>query len=253
MAGLFTVVGGFLAIHKRMANRGALACALGFAAGAMILVSFAEILPASLASLGKDYNGWAPIVAYTAFFGGMLIVAVIDKLLPQSLNPSEYEGAEDNLSRTDTRYLLRGGLLVAAAIGLHNVPEGLVTFVATLQDPQLGLTLAIAIAIHNVPEGIAVAAPVYAATKSRRKALAITATSGIAEPIGALAGYVILGSLLPESLMGALFAAVGGMMVFICLDELLPAARRYQTSNHQTIYAVILGMAVMALSLILLS
>lgn len=256
LAGLFTLLGGLLVLFKRSLPRGLLASALGFSAGAMLFVSFAEMLPLSQQSLTKGYGEFAPAITFGAFFFGILLVLLIDKFLPKSINPSEREGLEnqpcDGLSPKEAKRLMRSGLLVAVAIGLHNFPEGLVTFVGTLQDPKLGLALAVAIAIHNIPEGVAVAAPIYAATKSRKKAFAYTAFSGLAEPAGALAGYVLLGLFLPQVLVGALFAAVAGMMVFISLDELLPAARRYQTSSHQVIYSCVTGMAVMALSLLLL-
>ena len=256
LAGLSTLIGGLLGLHKNIIRRGTLAVALGFAAGAMLLVSFVEMIPAAQLSIAKEYGNAALAITLAAFFVGMLLVAVIDRLLPDSLNPAEREGLEnephDGLSSSERKRLKRSGLLVALAIGLHNFPEGLVTFVGTMQDPHLGIVLAIAIAIHNIPEGIAVAAPVYAATGSRKKAFAYTTLSGLAEPIGAIAGYVVLAAILPPGLIGALFASVAGMMVFISLHELLPAAGRYASSKHQVIYGTMSGMAVMAASLVLL-
>lgn len=256
LAGMATLIGGFLAMHKRFIQRDMLAMALGFAAGAMLLVSFVEMLPAAQQSIAKAVGDHAMAITFAAFFAGMLLVAVIDKLLPHSVNPSEHEGSENRahagLNLAESRRLMRSGLLLALAIGLHNFPEGLVTFIGALENPQLGIALAVAIAIHNIPEGIAVAAPIYAATKSRKKAFWYTALSGVSEPLGALAGYIILAAILPVQLLGVAFAVVAGMMVFICLDELLPAARRYETSSHQTIYGAVAGMGVMALSLVLL-
>tara|TARA_B100001245_G_scaffold213665_1_gene179700 strand:+ start:811 stop:1614 length:804 start_codon:yes stop_codon:yes gene_type:complete len=256
LAGLSTLIGGFLAMHRAMVRREVLAIALGFAAGAMLLVSFVEMIPVAQESIAAEYEGWAMAITLGSFFAGMAIIGVIDRFLPRSVNPSKREGLEnqprDGLSKLETKNLMRSGLLVAIAIGLHNFPEGLVTFVGALQDPQLGVLLAVAIAIHNIPEGIAVAAPVYAATHSRRQAFKYTAISGFAEPLGAVLGYVLFAAILPESLIGALFAGVAGMMVFISIDELLPAARRYATSDHQAVYGTIAGMAVMALSLVLL-
>lgn len=256
LAGLSTLVGGLLALHKSFIKRSVLAGALGFAAGAMLLVSFVEMLPAAQQAITPQYGKYAVAIVMAAFFIGIILIGIIDRFLPKSVNPSKREGLEnqpnDGLTARESKRLMRDGLLVAIAIGLHNFPEGLVTFIGTLQDPSLGVMLAVAIAIHNIPEGIAIAAPVYAATRSRKKAFWYTALSGIAEPIGALAGYLLLAAILPPSLLGALFAAVAGMMVFICIDELLPAARRYETSPHQTIYGCVAGMAVMALSLVLL-
>ena len=143
------------------------------------------------------------------------------------------------------------GLFTALAIGIHNFPEGLATFTAAIQDPELGLAIAIAIAIHNIPEGIAVSVPVYFATGSRKKAFTLSFLSGLSEPIGALVGYAILWPIMNETIFGILFASVAGIMVFISLDELLPAAREYG-EHHLSIYGLLSGMAVMALSLLLL-
>ena len=147
--------------------------------------------------------------------------------------------------------LMRMGVLSALAIGIHNFPEGLATFTAALKDPELGIAIAIAIAIHNIPEGIAVSVPVFYATGNRKKAFSLSFLSGLAEPIGALVGYLILLPIMSEITFGILFAGVAGIMVFISLDELLPAAREYG-EHHLSIYGLLCGMAVMALSLLLL-
>ena len=143
------------------------------------------------------------------------------------------------------------GLLTALAIGIHNFPEGLATFTAALDDATLGVAIAVAIAIHNIPEGIAVSVPIYQATGNRKKAFYLSFLSGLAEPVGALIGYLILMPFISPGVLGAVFAIVAGIMVFISLDELLPAAREWG-EHHISIYGVISGMAIMALSLILL-
>lgn len=257
VAGLATSVGGLLAVHDKVRERGTLAFALAFSAGAMILVSFMEILPKGVRALTEqhgDREGQA--YAYLTFFVGIGVVAAIDRLLPASLNPSEIEGREASLTPADVRVnarLLRSGLLVAVVVSLHNFPEGLSGFLATLDDPSVGIALAVAIAIHNVPEGIAVAAPIYGATGNRRKAFWYAAGSGLAEPVGAVAGYFLLRLFLSEDSFSLIFGFVAGMMVFISVDELVPAAHRYQTRAHQTVYGLVGGMCAVALSLVLLS
>jgi ZIP family zinc transporter len=146
--------------------------------------------------------------------------------------------------------LLRTGLITAGAIALHNFPEGLATFFSALHDPKLGLAIAGAIAIHNIPEGIAVSVPVYYATHDRKKAFLFSFLSGLAEPLGGLIGWIFLSSFMSESLLGILFGLVAGIMVFISLDELLPASREYG-EHHLSMYGLVGGMAVMALSLLL--
>jgi len=147
---------------------------------------------------------------------------------------------------------MRVGVFSAIAIGIHNFPEGLATFMAALTDLSLGIPIAIAIAIHNIPEGIAVSVPIYYATGSRKKAFFYSFSSGLAEPVGALIGWLILLPFMNSLLFGIVFAATAGIMIFISLDELLPAAREYG-EHHLSIYGLISGMGVMALSLLLLA
>ena len=200
-------------------------------------------------------EGQAMGLAYLSFFLGIGLVLSIDRFLPAPLNPGETEGREDELAspsgQRQTTSLLRSGLLVAIVLGLHNFPEGMATFFATYTDPTMGLTLATAIAIHNVPEGIAVAAPVLAATGSRVKALWWATASGLPEPLGGLLAAALVAWVLPESLFGILYGLVAGMMVFLAIDELLPAAWRYQTDKHQTVYGMIAGLGLVAFSLVL--
>jgi len=150
------------------------------------------------------------------------------------------------------------GLFTALAIGIHNFPEGLTTFLAALQDPGLGLAIAIAVALHNIPEGISVAVPVFYATGSRKKAFLYSALSGLAEPIGAIIAYVAIrfflgggAGVIPPEIMGVLFGGVAGIMVYISLDELLPTSRAYGR-GHDSLFGLVAGMLVMALSLLLM-
>lgn len=144
------------------------------------------------------------------------------------------------------------GLLTAFAVCLHNFPEGLATFVSTLGSTSAGIGIAIAIAVHNIPEGICVALPIYYATGSKWKAFMWASISGISEPLGAVVGYFALYG--DTSLSFAIvFALVAGMMVYISLKELIPMALRYDPKDTVSTTCVILGMAVMAASLLLFS
>jgi ZIP family zinc transporter len=144
--------------------------------------------------------------------------------------------------------LFKTGFLVTMGIGIHNLPEGMATFVGTMQNPKLGLIIAIAIALHNIPEGIAMSVPVWVATGSRKKALFWSAVSGAAEPLGALLAALVLLPFLTHVLLGVILAAVAGIMIYIALDELVPVGCSFQHENL-SILGVIAGMAVMALSL----
>lgn len=251
-AGLSTGIGSALAFFTKKTNTKFLSISLGFSAGVMIYVSFVEILAKANSSLsefmGETRGGWITIAA---FFGGILFIALIDKLIPSVENPHEIKKVEDMENPNSKTRLMRMGVFTALAIGIHNFPEGLATFTAALNDPELGIAIAVAIAIHNIPEGIAVSVPVYYATGSRKKAFTLSFLSGLAEPIGAIVGYLLLMPLMNEMVFGILFAAVAGIMVFISIDELLPAAREYG-EHHLSIYGLLAGMAIMALSLQLL-
>ena len=143
------------------------------------------------------------------------------------------------------------GAFAALAIAIHNFPEGIATFISTAKEPALGIPIAIAIAIHNIPEGISVAVPVFYGTGSKKEAFLYSFISGIAEPLGGLFAYLIFMNNASDSMIGFIFSVVAGIMAFISLDELLPAAEEYG-NHHTTIYGTVLGMFFMALSLFLL-
>jgi len=253
-AGLATGIGSACAVCAHRTNTKFLCVSLGFSAGVMIYVSFVEIFAKArdiLASRLGDSAGYQAAVA--AFFSGVLFIAVIDRLIPSFGNPHEMHRVEE-IDRADAdadfRPLYRMGLFAAIAIAIHNFPEGMATFTATLSDPTIGIPIALAIAIHNIPEGIAVSIPIFYATGSRNKAFVYSFLSGLAEPLGAVIGYMLLMIFFSSLVMGILFAAVGGIMVFISLDELLPAAQKYG-EHHLAVYGLIAGMAVMAVSLLL--
>ncbi len=255
-AGLATGVGSLMSFFSKEFNPKFLAASLGFSAGVMLYVSMIEIFVKAKDSLtgalGAKPGYWATL---GAFFAGIAIIALIDKLIPNYENPHEMhfnpEEAIEKEGHNDKK-LMRMGLFSALAIGIHNFPEGLATFMAALADPALGISIAIAIAIHNIPEGVAVSAPIYYATKSKKKAFWLSLLSGVSEPIGALIGYFLLREYFNDVTFGIVFASVAGIMVYISLDELLPTAEEYG-EHHIAIGGVIAGMAVMALSLVLMA
>lgn len=252
LAGIATVLGGLLATHKSILNRGTLAVALGFSAGAMLYVSFTDILGKSIDSFSELYDG---VAAYgfmaVSFFVGIGIMVVADRLIPKDINPNDQEGKKSTRANA-RRALMHSGLFIGLALCLHNFPEGFLVFMTAYDDPNVGLAIAIALAIHNIPEGIAIAAPLYTATKNRLKSVGLAGLTGLAEPVGAVIGFLLLQNFLTPTVFGWVFGVVAGMMVFICIDELLPAAKRYETKQHQTTYGFIAGMGVLALSITML-
>jgi len=211
---------------------------------------FQEAKLSLIRALGTTAGEWATV---GAFFGGVFLIALIDQFVPSIENPHEMrkvEAIENTDSLVDGSKLMRLGLFTALAIAIHNFPEGLATITSAINNPSLGIAIAIAIAIHNIPEGIAVSIPIYYATGDKKKAFKLSFLSGLSEPIGALIGYLILFRFINDVVFGVLMAAVAGIMIFISLDELLPTAREYGEA-HLSIYGLIAGMIVMAVSLLL--
>lgn len=258
-AGLSTGIGSLIAFTAKRTNTKLLSTSLGFSAGVMIYVSFIEIFPNAKEALTSSFGDkLGTFYTVCAFFGGMLLIALIDKVIPSFENPHEIQKIEDMNNEAQAknfRKLYRMGIMTALALAIHNFPEGLATFVTALTDPSVGIAIAIAIAIHNIPEGIAVSVPIYYATGSKKKAFWLSFLSGLSEPLGAIVGFLLIVPFVSEANMqiidGIVLSAVGGIMVFISLDELLPSAEEYG-EHHLSIYGLVAGMVVMALSLLVL-
>ncbi|MCH4895842.1 zinc transporter ZupT [Marinilabiliaceae bacterium JC040] len=255
IAGLSTGIGSAIAFFAKRTNTNFLAISLGFSAGVMVYVSLVEILQEGMAALSRDCGSTAGHwYAILSFFGGILVIMIIDKLVPSFENPHEIRSVESmqEAPQIHNKGLARMGLMSALAIGIHNFPEGIATFTAGLGSPEIAIPLTVAIAIHNIPEGIAVSVPIYYATGNKKKAFILSFLSGLSEPVGAIIAFVMIYFFtgLSESVIGILFSSVAGIMVFISLDELLPAAEKYG-KHHQAIMGLVAGMLVMAVSLAL--
>lgn len=264
IAGLATGIGACTAFFAKSTNKKFLCGALGFSAGVMLYVAMIEIFGKAMSSsteyAGDIAGGW---IVVGSFFGGILLIAAIEKLIPSVENlckkrdgeespvRAELLGEPESDERTGERArLMRMGVVTALALAIHNFPEGLATFVSALNDPELAVPVVVAISIHNIPEGIAVSVPMYQATGSRVKAFLFSFLSGLAEPVGALLGWLILMPFMNELAFGVIFAVVSGIMVYIAIAELLPSAREYGSGGLVTLGAVV-GMAVMAVSIML--
>lgn len=285
-AGMATGIGSIIAFTAKRTNYRFLSVATGFSGGVMLYVSFVEILFKGADALAVQYGDyWCHWINTASFFGGMLLIGIIDNMIPAGENPHEIhaetelsplhnpsaplpdftppetlarasEGLHDHTAHHHK--LMRMGLFTALAIGIHNFPEGLATFLAALHDPSLGVAIAVAIALHNIPEGISVSVPIFYATGDRRKAFWWSMVSGLAEPVGAGIAFLAISlftkgkaDVVPPQLMGILFGGVAGIMVYISLDELLPTSRAYG-KGHDSLLGLVSGMLVMALSLLLM-
>lgn len=245
LAGLSTGIGSIFSLFSKTDGKKFLSFCLGLSAGVMVYISLTELMgeaQKSFSAFWGEKNGG--LFSALAFFFGMALMALIDRLVPENVNPHETKSMENHDKR-----LMRTGIMTAVAMAVHNFPEGFATFAAALHSFELALPTAFAVAVHNIPEGISVAVPIYHATKSRKKAFLYSFASGLAEPLGAILGFLLFMPLIKNpAFMGAVYAAVAGIMVYISVDELLPASRQYG-HHHLSVYGFALGMAVMALSL----
>lgn len=252
LAGLATMFGALIVFVSKSDNKKFLSSALGFSAGVMIFISFMEMMPMAQENFMKtmsDKNAQWMVLA--SFFGSMAVFGIISHLVPEADAPHEIKTEHELEERSEELALEKVGMKSAIAIGIHNFPEGMVTFMTSLMDPAMGLSIAVAIAMHNIPEGIGVAAPIYFATGDKKRALWLTFLSGVSEPIGALLAYLLLRPFLTPTLFGVVFGAISGIMVLISFDELLPASRAYG-ETHLSLLGLIFGMMVMGASLIIL-
>jgi len=243
-AGLSTGIGSTIAYFIKKPKLSHLSFLLGLSAGVMIYISFMELLPEAIKAVGQ-------IPGLIAFFAGIAVIGLIDMLVPAVENPHHYEVFDDSNAPPHDKALMRIGLMTALAIGIHNVPEGIASFASGLSDIRLGVFIAIALAIHNVPEGIAVSVPIFYATGNKNKAFFYSFLSGLSEPAAALIAYLVLMPFLSQTVLAFLLAVVAGIMVYISLDELLPAAHHYGQS-HLVIIGIVTGMLIMAVSLVML-
>ncbi len=255
LAGASTVIGGFLTFFVKKESFKVLSLGMSFSAGVMIYVSFMEMLPASTEALARQMSERsAGGLTALLFFAGLAVCALIDRFFPEHISGQDIEDCTTPECREQKRAhnMRRIGFFTVVALTVHNFPEGLSVFVAGADSLSLGLAIAVAIALHNIPEGIAVALPIYSATGSRSKAILWSFVSGMAEPLGAVVGFFALKYILPDYALGGLLALTAGIMVFLSIDELLPASKEYEDA-HESIIGVVCGMLLMAVSLYFLN
>ncbi|MFC1659349.1 ZIP family metal transporter [Pseudomonadota bacterium] len=244
IVGLFTFIGGFLALFTRSNNTKFLSIILGFSAGAMVYVSLSELLNESqtllLQELLKPEVIWIKVLA---FLLGIMFVAIINHIIPLHV-----AGKTKLMMRISKRkQIYKTGLLTLLITFLHGLPIGLAIFFGSLINMNcVGISVAIAAAVHNIPKGMFVAVPMYHATNSNKKALFYTFISSIVELSGAILGLLFLNVLLTEIVLGVLFIIVAGMMLYIAIDELLPISRCNE-DGHLSMVGFVTGIVVIVM------
>lgn len=229
LAGLSTMLGTIFIFIKNTNENNIITSSLSFASGVMITVSLTDLIPESITLFFNIFKKIPSFLFMTIFVViGIIFSMLIDKYLPDTVSKNH-----------SNKKLYRIGLISMLAIILHNIPEGIATFMATTQDTKLGISLAIAIALHNIPEGISISIPIYYSTKNKLKALGLTFLSGISEPFGAIVAFLFLRALINDTLMGALLAIIAGIMMHIATYELLPTALKYQKKKRSIIFFII--------------
>jgi ZIP family zinc transporter len=245
IAGLSTGFGGSLAFFTKHTNRSFLSFSLGLAAGVLLFVSFVDIFPESQHLFASVYStSTAFLCTVASFFGGFILMALIDLFSPHHFE-QETDKSVDLVSVQLNKRLKKTGLLVAVAVTLHNIPEGIAMFTIGLSDYRLAFPILLAIIIHNIPIGISISAPIYQATGKRGKALGLALLSGLATPLGALLAWVFLLPYWTPTLEGIVLGAVSATMAYIALDELIPTAEQYG-KRHLSKIGLIVGMALVA-------
>ena len=233
LAGLATMLGAVIVFLSKSDNKKFLSSALGFSAGVMIYISFMEMMPMAqenfLKTMADKQSQWMMLAS---FFGAMAVFGLISHLVPEADAPHDIKTEHELEEKSKELALEVVGLKSAIAIGVHNFPEGMVTFMTGLMDPG-------------------VAAPIYFATGDKKRALWLTFLSGVSEPVGAMLAYLLLRPFLTPTLFGVVFGAISGIMVLISFDELLPASRAYG-ETHLSLLGLIFGMMVMGASLVIL-
>lgn len=223
LAGISTLLGAlFIFLNKKKKDK-FIVSALSFASSIMFFVSIFDLIPEGFHLLTSNFsNIYSVLIIIIFIFVGTNISIFIEKTLPENNNN-----------------LFRVGIISMIAIILHNIPEGMATFIATSSDVSLGITLTIAIALHNIPEGISISLPIYYSTNNKKKAFLYTFISGMSEPFGAFIAYSLLTPFINNITLGVLFSIISGIMIYISIFELLNTALKYKNYKRTIIFYLI--------------
>lgn len=231
-SGLSTLIGTIIIFFKNKDSNKIINAALSFATGVMFTVSISDLIPEGITLLNNYFYKFpSVIISFIFVIVGIILSNFIDKYLPDK-------------KIVNNKKLYRIGLISMLAIILHNIPEGIATFMASTNNAKLGLSLAIAISLHNIPEGISISVPIFYSTNSRRKAVFYTFISALSEPFGALITYLFLSKYINNLVLGCLFNIIAGIMIHISIYELFKESMEYKDKKI-TIFFIILGCIIM--------
>lgn len=237
IAGFSTLIG-FLFIFIKKDRVGIISKALGFSSGVMFTISIIDLIPNSLDLIINKYKFiYSVFIVLTGFLIGVMLSSIIDK----KVDKTNQKGSK----------LYKLGIITMIVIMMHNIPEGIATFITTTNNIKLGLSLTIAIALHNIPEGISISIPIYYAANSKLKAFYYTLISGMSEPLGALISYLFLSQFVNDIILGLIYSIIAGMMINISINELYKEANNYNKKN--TVLYFIVGSFIMIINHLLFS
>jgi zinc transporter, ZIP family len=247
-AGLSTSIGGLVVFFGNTQKLSWLSFTMSFAAGVMLYVSFVEIIPESFFDFKESRtNSISPLLYVLIFFAiGALFALFTDKIIPEQKISNQIG---KNVKSNNKVY--RSGLLIALTLALHNFPEGIVTFLGSVNDISFGLVIGLAIALHNIPEGMAISVPIYHATGSKKKAFLYASLSGLTEPLGAIFCYFVINNYLDDFLRASIMSVVSGIMVFISIFVLIPMSYEYR-HKYEYIIGIISGALIIGISIYLM-
>ncbi len=221
LAGCSTLIGYFFIYFNNKNNR-VLISSLGFASGVMFFISIFDLIPESIRCFNDNYFLFFSLILCFLFISiGTMLSNFIDNKLPNNSN------------------LYKTGMISMIALIIHNVPEGIVTFLTSNHNISLGITLAISIALHNIPEGISISVPIYYSTRSKKKAFLYTFISGMSEFIGAVIAFLLFRKFDNNFFFGCLYSLTSGIMLYISVVELLPTSLKYKNKLCTYIFFII--------------
>lgn len=234
IAGLSTLLGTIPIFINIKNEKKLISASCSFASGVMLSISILDLIPESLNYLYKEINIYTIFISFIFITIGIIMSFIIDKSVDKINNSSS---------------LYKVGILSMIVIILHNIPEGIITYIVSNKNIILGVSICISIAIHNIPEGVSIAIPIYYSTKSKIKAILYTLLSSLSELMGAIITYLFLKKYMNNLIIGIILSITAGIMIQISINKLYPESKNYN-EKRATLFFII-GFIFMIFSLLL--